>query len=201
MLQAGGRDMETWRLPLELDHAPVLAAQVEQNFSEHVLQLLVADLRRLAVMVEVRVRNVERRAELMGGGVGGVAVDATQPLDRVRCAQHACDAELVAFGSESAQRVGEVPADGLQKRSRFRHEIRHGVGQRVEVIPAAGLDSDQRAARIVGVGDACDRRDADALSGCILVSVGVVENLVETPDAVVAAELGGFRSLVCGGVG
>ena len=74
MLQAGRRNVETRRLPFELDHTSVLSAQIVKHFGKYIFQLFVTELGGAVVMVEVRVGYVECRSQLVGRGVGGIPV-------------------------------------------------------------------------------------------------------------------------------
>lgn len=106
--------METRRFDFIFNHALVLRAEVAEHLREDKFQFFVADATGFPVMVEAGIRDVESRAELMSRRIGGVAVYAAQFLDRVRGAEHACDAHAVTRGIVAFERVVEIASDRFE---------------------------------------------------------------------------------------
>lgn len=186
----GGGDVEASSLALVFHQASLVVAHVEQHLTQQVLQVLVGcDLGPVQV-VEPRETDVERGAELMGGGIHRVPVDASQPFDGVRRAQQAGDYHAVLAAAATGQRVDEVPAYVAQHLLGLGYQIGERVLQLVDgvILIAPHLHDGPRGE--VSLPQAAYGTDAEAFGGGVLILVGVVEHLhqrsdVAHPDAAV----------------
>lgn len=176
--------MEAGAFAFEFDHASFFVAEVEEDFGEEVLEVFLGDDACGVEAVEPGVGDVEGGSELVGRRVGGVAVDPAEAFDGVWGAKQAGDAYAVAFGSSGFEGVPEPAADVGEESGGFRDEEGHGVGEGVDGVEVVALDFDDGAARMVCVMDSGHGGDSDSFGECVLIFVGVVENVAEAADVV-----------------
>lgn len=174
--------METCRLSLEHHHALPLAAQIVEHLGEHVLKIALMNRARGVGADEIAPAEVESRAELMGGTVGGIDVTPAQRLHGGGGAQQARHFYLIAVHSALRERVDEVVAHLREQVGGLRHEKGEGVGELVHAVGFARLDFHQRAGSAVSVGEGAYGRDAYAFRPGILVLVAVEKELPQIAE-------------------
>lgn len=174
--------MEAAGVAFEFHQASALGAEVEQHFGKQVLQVSVVKFGGVSDGMELGVGDVEGGAELMGGFLRGVDVDAPQFLYGLGCAQKACHLYTVTRTAARFKGVDKVAAYVAEELFCLRDKKRERMFQTVDLIEFIAFHHHHRSTGAVGIADIGDRFDSERPRILQLHVVRIVEYLPQTAD-------------------
>jgi len=172
--------METALLDLVLDVAAILFAQITQHLGEYPLQRVVAHLAATGAigvldrLVSV-VADVEGSAVEVAGILRGISVAPTELRHILLRTEHAGNDDLMQGHALDIETVEECLADVLQQHGGTGHEVGNARIERIDVVIGIRTNIDQFAFARLGILTVLHGRDAPAVGGGELETIGVGE--------------------------
>lgn len=176
--------MEAGTSPFEFYQTTSLGAQVGQHFGQQILQILLIDGVESIESMEAGIGDIESCGELMGGGIGCVAVDSAESANGMRSAEKRGYADAVSCGAAGMQGVDEVISYITEESLGLRHEERERMGQGIYVVGVVGGDRYDGTTGVESIGERTDGFYPQPFGIGVMNIIGVVENLAQMPDIV-----------------
>lgn len=137
--------METWRFAFILHHAASLLMQFMNHLGEDRLEVAVVGVIRAPDGIKFIIGDIECSGILMGGLLGGIAVDTTQLLHSHRRAQQTRHYHTIVAATALLHRLAEILPYIMKQFIRLGHKIWIGMCELVYGKVFVALHLYQRA--------------------------------------------------------